>query len=116
MRLENSDSAAMADANQPLTETEAAARLGLKVATLRAWRHQGRGPAYVRLGRAIRYLANDIDEFLHSNRHNPRSRPEPLGADVIDTARDSAASGNRHPRGVRCGQSCTCRMTEVAHG
>src|SRR6266508_3207280 len=29
--------------NQPLTETEAAARLGLKVATLRAWRNQGRG-------------------------------------------------------------------------
>jgi predicted DNA-binding transcriptional regulator AlpA len=57
---------------QPLTETEAAARLGLKVATLRAWRNQGRGPAYVRLGRAIRYLEIDIDEFLDSNRHRPR--------------------------------------------
>ena len=59
--------------NQPLTETEAAARLGLKVATLRAWRNQGRGPAYVRLGRAIRYLATDLEEFLQSNRHNPRA-------------------------------------------
>ena len=59
--------------NQPLTETDAAARLGLKVATLRAWRNQGRGPAYVRLGRAIRYLSTDLDEFLHSNRHNPRA-------------------------------------------
>jgi hypothetical protein len=78
MRLENSDGAAMADANQPLTETEAAARLGLRIATLRAWRHQGRGPAYVRLGRAIRYLTIDINEFLYSNRHSPRSRPEPL--------------------------------------
>jgi excisionase family DNA binding protein len=56
--------------NQPLTETEAATRLGLKVATLRAWRHQGRGPAYVRLGRAVRYLSTDIDEYLHSNRHS----------------------------------------------
>jgi excisionase family DNA binding protein len=55
----------------PLTETEAAARLGLKVATLRAWRHQGRGPAFVRLGRAIRYLSSDIDEFLRANRHGP---------------------------------------------
>lgn len=66
--------------NQPLTETEAAARLGLKVATLRAWRNQGRGPAYVRLGRAIRYLSNDLDEFIQSNRHNPRGgqlRPFP---------------------------------------
>jgi excisionase family DNA binding protein len=58
--------------NQPLTESEAAVRLGLKVATLRAWRHQGRGPAYVRLGRAIRYLAIDVDEFIQSNRHHPR--------------------------------------------
>ena len=59
--------------NQPLTETQAAARLGLKVATLRAWRNQGRGPAYVRLGRAIRYLTVDIEEFLKSNRHSPRT-------------------------------------------
>lgn len=74
MLLENSDTTVMTDAvgNQPLTETEAAIRLGLKVATLRAWRHQGRGPAYVRLGRAIRYLAIDVDKFLSSNRHSPR--------------------------------------------
>ena len=58
---------------QPLTESEAAARLGLKVATLRAWRHQGRGPAYVRLGRAIRYLTTDVEDFLRSNRHSPRT-------------------------------------------
>ena len=60
--------------NQPLTEAEAAARLGLKVATLRAWRNQGRGPAYLRFGRAIRYLAADIDDFLQSNRHVPADR------------------------------------------
>jgi excisionase family DNA binding protein len=59
--------------SQPLTESEAAARLGLKVATLRAWRHQGRGPAYVRLGRAVRYLTTDIDDFIRSNRHSPRT-------------------------------------------
>jgi len=58
-------------ANEPLTETVAAARLGLKVATLRAWRHQGRGPAFVRLGRAIRYLSSDVDRFLSANRHSP---------------------------------------------
>lgn len=75
MLLENSAKAEAANAitNQPLTEIEAAGRLGLKVATLRAWRHQRRGPAYVRLGRAIRYLAIDIDDFLNSNRHSPRS-------------------------------------------
>ena len=74
MRVETSDNTGGASAvgTPPLTETEAATRLGLKVATLRAWRNQGRGPAYVRLGRAIRYLVTDIDEFLTSNRHSPQ--------------------------------------------
>ena len=60
--------------NGALNETQAAARLGLKVATLRAWRNQGRGPAYVRLGRAIRYLTADLEDFLTSNRHSPRQK------------------------------------------
>jgi excisionase family DNA binding protein len=64
----------MLQSAEPLTELEAAARLGLKVATLRAWRHQGRGPAFLRLGRAIRYLSSDLDEFLHVNRHGPTSK------------------------------------------
>ena len=34
-------------ATEPMTDSDAAARLGLKVATLRAWRHQGRGPTFV---------------------------------------------------------------------
>jgi predicted DNA-binding transcriptional regulator AlpA len=74
MRTENSvpTETTTATSNPPLTETEAAVRLGLKVATLRAWRNQGRGPAYVRLGRAVRYLAIDIEDFLQSNRHSPR--------------------------------------------
>ena len=75
MPRENATTDAQAETlpNQPLNEAQAAARLGLKVATLRAWRNQGRGPAYVRLGRAIRYLTTDLDEFLNFNRHNPRS-------------------------------------------
>ena len=56
---------------EPLTEAAAATRLGLKVATLRAWRQQRRGPAFVRLGRAIRYLSVDLDAFLDANRHRP---------------------------------------------
>lgn len=63
--------------NEALTESDAAARLGLKVATLRAWRHQNRGPAFLRLGRAIRYLASDLDEFVNANRHTPSSEERP---------------------------------------
>jgi excisionase family DNA binding protein len=75
MMLENSETVTVTLPinNEPFTETEAAARLGLKVATLRAWRHQGRGPAFVRLGRAVRYLATDIHEFLIAHRHAPKS-------------------------------------------
>jgi predicted site-specific integrase-resolvase len=75
MPLENNETAIVTSSagTEPLTEADAAVRLGLKVATLRAWRHQGKGPAFVRLGRAIRYLVNDIDEFLRANRHGTAS-------------------------------------------
>ena len=50
--------------SQALTEHEVAERLGLSVATLRAWRLKRRGPRYVRFGRAVRYLATDIERFV----------------------------------------------------
>lgn len=57
--------------NRGITEADAAYRLGLKVATLRAWRRQGRGPAFLRLGRAVRYLPADLDAFAASSRLVP---------------------------------------------
>ncbi len=50
-----------------LTEQEVAARFGLSVATLRAWRWKRKGPRHVRLGRAVRYLPDDLDRFLAVN-------------------------------------------------
>jgi excisionase family DNA binding protein len=47
-----------------LTERQVAEQLGLSVATLRAWRHRGKGPRFLRLGRSVRYLASDVDEFV----------------------------------------------------
>jgi predicted DNA-binding transcriptional regulator AlpA len=47
-----------------LTEYEVAERLGLSAATLRAWRLKRRGPRYVRFGRAVRYLATDIERYV----------------------------------------------------
>jgi predicted DNA-binding transcriptional regulator AlpA len=49
--------------DQAVTEHDVAERLGLSVATLRAWRRQGRGPRYMRFGRAVRYLVSDIERF-----------------------------------------------------
>ena len=56
-----------------LTETEVADQLGLSVATLRAWRHRGRGPRFLRLGRAVRYLASDLDAFIRASAVDTRS-------------------------------------------
>jgi excisionase family DNA binding protein len=49
-----------------LTETQAAEHLGLSIATLRAWRHRGKGPRFVRFGRAVRYLRADLDDFIRA--------------------------------------------------
>jgi predicted DNA-binding transcriptional regulator AlpA len=50
-----------------LTDRDAAQLLGLSVATLRAWRLQQRGPRFVRLGRAVRYLPADLERFIEAN-------------------------------------------------
>jgi excisionase family DNA binding protein len=60
-----------------LTERQVAEQLGLSVATLRAWRHRGKGPRFLRLGRAVRYLPADVDEFVR--------------ASAVDTQSDSSS-------------------------
>jgi excisionase family DNA binding protein len=50
-----------------LTERQVAEQLGLSVATLRAWRHRGKGPRFLRLGRSVRYLLSDVDEFVRAS-------------------------------------------------
>jgi predicted DNA-binding transcriptional regulator AlpA len=50
-----------------LTEREVADMLGLSVATLRAWRHRGRGPRFLRLGRSVRYLPSDLADFVRAS-------------------------------------------------
>jgi predicted DNA-binding transcriptional regulator AlpA len=57
----------------PLTESQVAERLGLAVATLRAWRHRGTGPRFLRFGRAVRYLPADLDEFIRASAVDTRS-------------------------------------------
>lgn len=51
-----------------LTETEAAERLGLAVATLRRWRWSGDGPEFVKLGTsrgsAVRYAPSALAAFV----------------------------------------------------
>ena len=47
------------------TVPEAAAYLGLAVSTLNKWRCYGNhGPAFVKLGKAVRYRREDLDAYL----------------------------------------------------
>jgi excisionase family DNA binding protein len=48
----------------PLTTPEAADYLGLKSGTLEIWRWSGKGPKFLKLGRAIRYRLEDLEEFM----------------------------------------------------
>lgn len=59
--------------NSLLTDVQAAERLGLAVKTLRNWRVSGRGPRFIRLGRAVRYAVADLDAFIESGRRSSTS-------------------------------------------
>jgi len=45
-----------------------AKRLACKVKTLQAWRHRGGGPAFVKVGRLVRYRVEDVESWLDSRR------------------------------------------------
>lgn len=54
-----------------LKDTEAAHRLGLEKQTMRNWRLLGKGPAWVKMGSAVRYWEADLDTYAYSHRIEP---------------------------------------------
>jgi hypothetical protein len=61
----------------PLDEKQAAKFLGLKSSRLlQAWRSRRTGPAWVRVGRQIRYQPQDLTAYLNANRVDPRAVSE----------------------------------------
>ena len=46
-----------------LTDIEVAERLGVSRFTVRAWRLKGIGPRFLKMGRAVRYRTQDVDEY-----------------------------------------------------
>lgn len=44
--------------------TEVSQYLGVPTGTLANWRYQRRGPAFVRVGRHVRYRAEDVAEWI----------------------------------------------------
>ena len=51
-----------------LTVVQAATYLGLAVSTLNKWRCHGGGPVFIKLGRAVRYRQEDLDQFVMDGR------------------------------------------------
>jgi len=52
------------DPDELIPSDEAARLLGLKVHTLTSWRHEGKGPTYLKIGRSIFYRRDDIRAWL----------------------------------------------------
>lgn len=47
-----------------LTPHEAAAYLRVGYSTMKRWRHNGEGPRYAKVGKAVRYRAADLDDYM----------------------------------------------------
>lgn len=56
----------MATNSKLLTSEEVAQKLSVKLVTLEAWRCRGEGPAFVKVGRLVRYPDNLLDAWLDS--------------------------------------------------
>ena len=57
-----------------VNEKALAKEMNLSVQTLRNWRHKGKGPPYIKIGRAVRYNIKDIEKYLKQNRIDPERR------------------------------------------
>ena len=47
-----------------LSDIEVAERLGVSPFTVRAWRHKGQGPRFMKMGRAVRYRSEDVSALV----------------------------------------------------
>lgn len=57
-----------------LTDIEVATRLGVSRFTVRSWRLKGVGPRFLKMGRAVRYRPEDVQEYEQRVLVNPTSR------------------------------------------
>lgn len=62
-----------------MNEKQAAGFLGVSIPTVRKWRFEGRGPVYVKMGRRVVYLTDDLRTYRDGCRVLPR-RSDRMGA------------------------------------
>jgi hypothetical protein len=56
---------------QLLNDEQTAAVLGVAPTTLPAWRHYGRGPDYIKVGKLVRYTPSKIRAWLDKQNVDP---------------------------------------------
>jgi len=56
-----------------MTVQQAAQYLGLAVSTLNKWRCHGGGPAFLKMGRAVRYKMESLDNYIDSSERQSTS-------------------------------------------
>jgi hypothetical protein len=59
-----------------LNEKQVSEIYGWPLPTLRNWRFLGRGPAYCKVGKSVRYNLTDLEDFMHRHRIVPEDRQE----------------------------------------
>jgi len=62
------------DPKELLRSDDVAVLLGVKPTTLIAWRHEGRGPKFLKIGRLAYYRDCDIREFLGGLLRDPADK------------------------------------------
>jgi hypothetical protein len=78
-----------------LTEAEAALYLARSISSLRRERKTGRGPAFVRLGRSVRYpsLRQLMDDWFCESRHHRREAQLRAGSCAVEVRALASAPG-----------------------
>lgn len=59
--------------NKLMSTQELADYLRVPVGTLYSWRHEGRGPVAVKVGRHLRFRIEDVEAWIAEHRDEPRS-------------------------------------------
>jgi hypothetical protein len=66
--------AGFVDPEDMIEADQAATLLQVRPQTLAAWRSQGRGPAYYKVGRLVRYRRQEIGAYIAGVRVNPKQQ------------------------------------------
>lgn len=70
-----------------LTEAQAAHLLSLKPRTLQMWRMRGTGPAFVKVGSAVRYRQLTLSEWLATRTMRSTSGASPAVSAMVEDMR-----------------------------